>query len=144
MADRSDYSSSVGDRTAYLDQSLEDLQSARETFQFLPDGDRSAQVSDTDALMARTHLSAGDLVKAQQRLKMAMIFGSSALRKTAFDCLILTDEIETEELIGSGSSTPPSIGGIERPTRFAPERSLPKLGYDLVGMPGQPMNSKKP
>jgi hypothetical protein len=114
MSERSDYAPTPELQRQYLIQSIADLTAARDTFQSLSDGDRMAQVADTDALLARTHFSAGDLERAKQSLEMATLWSSIHLGKTAFDCLILSDELEAAIGLKSSTASDLSIHNIQQ------------------------------
>jgi hypothetical protein len=113
MADRSDYCPDLSARSAFLDESVQDLVFARRTFQRLPDGDRAAQVSDTDALLSRTFLVRREFEKASQRLAQARLLGPAVLKKTAFDCLILEDELQVARTDASISDLSAATSGIQ-------------------------------
>jgi hypothetical protein len=109
MAERSDFSPSQVEAEKFLRLSLDDLAEARQMFQRIADGDRTAQVCDTDALQSRTHLTRGDLLHARQSLERALFFEVAALKKTIFDCLILADELDWAQGLrpmGQASPTP--------------------------------------
>lgn len=113
MAERSDYASSEEARGRYISDSVRDLNDARETFQHLSDGDRIAQVCDTDALLARTALSSGALDESKRRLSSAELLRPAALGKTIWDCLILTDELAAAEFKDGRHSSTPTTGHIQ-------------------------------
>ena len=109
MAERSDFSRSPVEAKRFFQLSLEDLSEARQMFQRIADGDRTAQVCDTDALQSRTHLTMGDLLNARQSLERALFFETAALMKTVFDCFILSDELKWAEglrPVGQEGQTP--------------------------------------
>ncbi len=116
MAERSDYTPSGESVRLKLAESLTDLERAREEFTRVDVADvRLQQVADTDALIARTHLVAGDLEAARQSLARSELFRSSAQPKTVLDCDILRDEIEFAIQIeaANGAAVVPSFAGID-------------------------------